>query len=107
MPSSKPFELIRWDSPEQPTEDFWQGWMQREKMKAVSETLPLGTQTQEMKHATPLVRVVLKGCLQCSFPGYGVVDLAPGDCLEIAAHTQHDLKVTGSEAAQLLTGHKM
>lgn len=104
--SSTPFEIIRWDAPDVPDLAFWEGWMRREKTSPQLEELANGTHTAEVKFDQAMVRVLVKGSIQCSFPGYGVVELSPGDCLEIAADIQHDLKVVSREGAVLLSGFR-
>jgi hypothetical protein len=76
--------------------------MHRENLQPTETRLEPHSQTAEMKFAQPLVRVLVSGIVQVSFPGYGVIQLKPGDILEINPHVLHDMIVSSSQPAVLL-----
>ena len=45
---------------------------------------------------------MVSGQLQYSFPGYGVIELMPGDILEIQPDVLHDVMVSGEHPAVVL-----
>ena len=92
---NKPYELNRWDLTNPPTPGFFDRWLAKSGLTAVSETLKDGPKTDEMLYPEKTVYIVLSGILQCALPGYGVFDLNAGDQLEIDPNTRHDLKAEG------------
>lgn len=92
---------MQWDAPEAPTKDKLVGLLVREGLTPSEESLLAG-KTPEMKYAQVTVYVLVSGNVYVGFPGYGSVDLDPGDILEIFADTTHDLVVTGQGQAVLL-----
>lgn len=98
----KPYQLTRWDAPSPPSPGLFDRWLVKSALTATTESLAPGPQTEEMLHPTKTVYILLAGSLQCAMPGYGVVDLQPGDQLEVAANTRHDLKAHGQDLAQYL-----
>ena len=103
MSSQRPFDIIRWESPKPPTLDFIQRWMERDGLHPEQQEIAAGTHTAEVKFTQVMVRTVSAGEVQCSFPGYGVVELHPGDSVEIQPDTLHDIKVISREPAVLLS----
>lgn len=103
MSSQRPFEITRWDSANLPTVEMMTKWMQREGMAPEQTEHAVGSQTEELKYPHPMVRTLISGHLQCTFPGYGVVELKSGDSVEIQPHTLHDLKVISHEPVLLLS----
>lgn len=102
MSSPKPFEITRWDAPKEPTLEALQRLLDREKLTAEQQLYSQGSHSPEMMFDQDVVRVMVSGHAQCSFPGYGVVDLQAGDWVEIESGTLHDIKVTGNELAVML-----
>ncbi len=100
--NQQPFALTRWDSPNPPSPGVFDRWLAKSGLSAETVTLPTATQTEEMKFAEACTRILLSGTLQCAMPGYGVVDLQPGDILEIQGGILHDLRITGSQGATFL-----
>ena len=76
--------------------------MRRDGWEPVPDELPAGAHTAELRYPGMLSRVVLSGCLQVACPGYGVVDLHPGDQLTLEAGLVHDLTAQGGEPAAFL-----
>jgi quercetin dioxygenase-like cupin family protein len=75
--------------------------MIREGLKPIQTQLEPHTHSPEIKFAQTAVRVLVSGKVQFSFPGYGVIELDPGDILEIEPNVLHDIMV-GSQPAVLL-----
>ena len=100
--SQKPFEIMRWESSTAPTLDFLTRMMVREGLSASQNELAAQSQTNEMKFDRTVVMVLVSGRIQYAFPGYGVVDLEPGDVLEINPGVLHDITVCSSQPATLL-----
>ncbi len=100
--SQKPFEIMRWESSTPPTLDFLTHMMSREGLSASQSELAAQTQTHEMKFEQPVVVVLVSGRIQYAFPGYGAVDLEPGDVLEIDPGVLHDITVCGAQPALIL-----
>lgn len=98
----KPFEIMRWESPEPPTLAFLTRMMQREGLQASQDELAGKSRSPEMKFDQTRVMVVVQGQLQFAFPGYGVIDVDPGDIVEISPGVLHDVTVNGAQAAILL-----
>ena len=84
-PNRPAYELTRWDSPTPPSPQLLERWFQREKLAPETLTLTLGHQTEEFVLDQAVVRVVTEGRCLCGLPGYGVVELGPGDAIEIGA----------------------
>jgi len=99
--SAKPFDIMQWDAPEAPTKDKLVGLLEREGLKLSEESLSPG-KTPEMKNTKVTVYVLISGSVYVGLPGYGSVDLDPGDILEINPDVTHDLVVTGQGQAILL-----
>jgi hypothetical protein len=102
----KPFEIMRWESPKQPDPEFLGRMLQREGLQSESIELAAQSQTPEMKFDRAVVMVPALGQLQVSFPGYGAIELAPGDILEINPGVLHDIIVIGSQSAIILQAFK-
>ncbi len=100
--NSKPFEIMRWESPDSPTLEFLTRMMQREGLQPSQSELAGHSRSLEMKFNQTRVLVVVQGQLQFAFPGYGVIDVESGDILEINPGVLHDVTVKGSQAAVLL-----
>jgi hypothetical protein len=100
--SQKPFEIMRWESSTPPTLDFLTHMMSREGLLASQSELAAQTQTNEMKFDQTVVMVLVSGRIQYAFPGYGAVDLEPGDVLEIDPGVLHDITVCGGQPALIL-----
>jgi hypothetical protein len=100
--SNKPFEIMRWESPDSPEQAFLSRMMEREGLQATPIELAAQTHTPEMKFEQTRVSVVVAGKVQYSFPGYGVIELGPGDILEINPGVLHDIIVSGPQPAMLL-----
>lgn len=101
--SQPPFEIMRWDDDSvTPSLDFLLRMMTREGLKPEQTELASHTQSAEMKFSEIVVRVVVTGRLQYSFPGYGVIELEPGDILEINPGVLHDVIVASSHPATIL-----
>lgn len=103
---SQPFELIVWDGVDQPTESFLLRMLTKENLAPQSEELPMG-KTHEMKFEKPVVYTLVSGALYFGFPGYGSVDLKPGDTLEIKPGVLFDITVTGTVSAKLFTAVRL
>jgi hypothetical protein len=100
--SHKPFEITRWDSPKTPSLEFLERMLGREGLHANLQEFASNSRTPEMKFDKPVVWALISGQLQVSFPGYGVIDLKPGDMLEVEADILYDLIVTHDHPVQLL-----
>jgi mannose-6-phosphate isomerase-like protein (cupin superfamily) len=98
----KPFEIMRWESPNPPTLDFLTRMMAREGLRASQNELPPQSRSPEVKFDQTVVMVLVSGHLQYAFPGYGVIDVDPGDILEINPGVLHDITVSSSYSAILL-----
>ncbi len=93
---------MRWESPNPPTLDFLTRMLAREGLDASQSELPAQSRSQEMKFDQAMVMVVVAGRLQYAFPGYGVIDVEPGDILEINPGVLYDVTVSGLQPAILL-----
>ena len=100
MTIEKPFEVMRWDSSEDPSEERLTSILSRECDTHQQKVLSLG-KTDEIRHNQPVMNILLSGSLFFGFPGYGSVDLAPGDILEIKPNTTYDITVTGNVEATI------
>lgn len=98
----RPFEIMRWESPKEPDVAMLTRMMSREGLTAESKELAAKTHTPEMKFDKPLVMVLAAGRVQASFPGYGVIELDPGDILEINPGVLHDIIVSSTQPAVIL-----
>jgi quercetin dioxygenase-like cupin family protein len=104
--NTKPFEIMRWESPDEPTPEFLNRMMRREGLQAETQELPPQSRSQEMKFSRTRVIISSRGKVQVSFPGYGVIEITPGDILEIAPDTIHDLIVEHSQPSTILQAFK-
>ncbi|MBY0450665.1 MAG: hypothetical protein K2X01_08590 [Cyanobacteria bacterium] len=102
MTQQRPFEVSRWDAPKEPTVEFLIRWLEREGFHPKQQEHPAHSHSPELKFPMPLVRVVVSGHVQYSFPGYGVVELNPGDRLDLDANILHNVTVTSSTPAVTL-----
>jgi mannose-6-phosphate isomerase-like protein (cupin superfamily) len=102
MHTHKPFEITRWESSKTPSQEFLERLLSREGLQAKLLEVARDTHTPEMKFDKTVVWALVSGFLQVSFPGYGVIDLRPGDTLEVEANTLYDLIVDHSQPVQLL-----
>lgn len=84
---------MRWDADKPPTSEFLKRMMTREGLCPEQVELPANSRSPEMKFEQTRVLVASAGCVQVSFPGYGSVEVFPGDILEIQPHTTHDFIV--------------
>jgi hypothetical protein len=101
MSQPPPFEIMRWDDPAPPSLAFLTGMLEREGLQPKqTEWLPQ-THSPEMKFSQVVVRVLVSGKVQYSFPGYGVIELEPGDILEINPGVLHDVIVDAHPATLL------
>jgi hypothetical protein len=100
--SQTPFEIMRWDDAATPTLERLMRMLEREGLKPEQAELPSPSHSPEMKFDRSVVRVLVNGKVQYSFPGYGVIELEPGDVLEINPGVLHDVIVAGSQPAILL-----
>jgi len=104
--SHKPFEITRWDSPKTPSLEFLERMLSRDGLNSHLQEFSGDTHTPEMKFDKPVVWALISGQLQVSFPGYGVIDLKPGDVLEVEAGVFYDLIVPHDHPVQLLEAFK-
>jgi len=100
--SQPPFEIMRWDDADTPSLDRLVRMLEREGLKPEQIELASQSHSPEMKFSQCVVRVLVAGKVQYSFPGYGVIELGPGDVLEINPGVLHDVIVAGSQPATLL-----
>lgn len=98
----QPFEITRWESAASPSSDLLQRMLSREGLTPDITELPEQTHTPEMRFDKPIVYVLISGHIQYSFPGYGVIELEPGDMLEIHPGILHDVIVGTHQTAMLL-----
>jgi hypothetical protein len=104
--NQSPFEIMRWESPRAPDREFLLRMMNREGLQPKPVELAAATHTPEMKFDRPLVLVPADGKIQVSFPGYGVIELSPGDILEIQPDVLHDVIVSSTQPAVILQAFK-
>ncbi len=102
MSQQRPFEISRWESLKAPTPEFLAQMLEREGYEMETIEVPAGTHTPEFIFDDAVVRVLMTGHIQYSFPGYGVIELNPGDMLRIEPGVRHDAIVSSEEAATLL-----
>ena len=93
---------MRWESATTPTADFLTRMLSREGLSPEPVEFAAQSQSMEMKYEQAVVYVVATGKIQYAFPGYGAIDLAPGDILEINPGVLHDITVTGNQSASVL-----
>ena len=104
--SLTPFEIMRWEDEALPSLAFLVRMLEREGLQPVQSELPPKTHSPEIKFAQPVVRVVVSGKVQYSFPGYGVIELEPGDILEISSDVLHDVIVESHQPALILEANR-
>ncbi|MEM0950890.1 MAG: hypothetical protein AAGI66_01950 [Cyanobacteria bacterium P01_H01_bin.74] len=97
---SVPFELIRWESIAKPSLPILQNMLMQQGLLATQVELEKGYKTEEQELEKEKTYVVVSGNLQFAFPGYGSIDLLPGDILSISARIRHH--VSTSNAVTLL-----
>lgn len=100
--SQSPFEIMRWDDAAPPSLALLVRMLEREGLHPEQTELPSQTRSPEMKFPDVVVRVLVAGKVQYSFPGYGVIELEPGDILEINPGVLHDVIVDSAQPAMLL-----
>jgi hypothetical protein len=100
--NTKPFDIMRWESPDAPTPELLTRMMNREDLQPETQELAPQSRSQEMKFAQTRVIISSQGKVQVSFPGYGVIEILPGDILEIAPDTLHDLIVESQQPSIIL-----
>ena len=100
--SQPPFEIMRWDDAVTPSLDKLMRMLEREGLKPEQTELPSQSHSPEIKFSESVVRVLVVGKVQYSFPGYGVIELEPGDVLEINPGVLHDVIVASSQPATML-----
>ena len=98
-----PFEIMRWDHSEAPSLERLQRIMEREGFTGTQEEFGASTKTPEMKYTQEVFLAPISGNFKVAFPGYGVIELNPGDILEIQPDTTHDIIAIG-KPAQVLKG---
>lgn len=104
--NSKPFDIMRWESPNAPTSEQLTRMMAREGLTPETQELPPQSRSVEMQFAQTRVIVSSQGKVQVSFPGYGVIEISPGDILEIIPETIHDLIVESPHPSVILQAFK-
>ena len=104
--SQLPFEIMRWESTQLPSIQVLENLLIQENLSPTTQTLCANSQTPEMKFEKVAIKVLVSGKLQFAFPGYGVIELHPGDILEINPDTLHDIYVLSSQEAILLEAFK-
>ena len=97
-----PFEIMRWESASPPSVELLTRMLVREGLQPAQTQLQSQSHSPEIKFAETAVRVLVSGAVQFSFPGYGVIELEPGDILEIEPDVLHDIIVSGHQPAVLL-----
>jgi hypothetical protein len=97
--TQRPFEIMRWESASLPSLESLTRMLTREGLLPEQVELAAKMHTPEMKFDKTAVRVLVSGKLQFSFPGYGVIELEPGDILEINPGVLHDIIVSSSQPA--------
>lgn len=102
----RPFDIIRWESPKDPSLELLTRMLSRDGLESEAHEVPPQTHTPEMKFDRPAVRALVTGNVQYSFPGYGVIELHPGDILEILPDSLHDIIVSGNQPAILLEAYR-
>lgn len=101
--SDRPYEFTRWEAPRDPDQAFLTRMLSREGLSSELKEMEADARTPEIKFARPVVCALVSGHLQFAFPGYGVIELLPGDLLEIEPDVLHDITVlSGKPAAYLL-----
>lgn len=103
MNNEKPFDVMRWDSTEPPTEERLEKILSRECKQHQEHEFSPG-KTDEMKTNTATIAILKAGALYFGFPGYGSVDLKPGDILEIKDDITYDITVTSDTNAFIYIG---
>jgi hypothetical protein len=98
----KPFEVTRWEASQPPSSTLVERLFSKEGLTPERESLSPGVQTTERKWTQPAIILLLVGRLQVAFPGYGVVELAVGDRLDIDPEALHDLTTIGHEPAEFM-----
>ena len=100
--TAKPFEIMRWELDKEPDLDFLSRMLAREGLQPEQIELAAKSHSPEMKFDRIRVSVVVSGKVQYSFPGYGAIELEPGDILEINPGVLHDIIVASVQSATLL-----
>jgi mannose-6-phosphate isomerase-like protein (cupin superfamily) len=102
----KPYTVEHWDSPKIPDKAFWQHQLVREGLSFQWEELPANTTTPEMKAPQTVTKVVISGQCQIAFPGFGTVDLKPGDRVDIEPDTLFDMRSSLAETTLLIDARR-
>lgn len=96
-----------WEAPKAPSEALVQRLLKLEGHEAITtRTLPVGSRSPEQQDESPVLRWLLEGSLQISFPGYGVKEVHPGDQWIIPTHLVYDLTVLSNTAVVWLESKK-
>lgn len=80
-------------------------WLNREGYQPQEELYPAGMHTPEMIFSHRTIRILLSGCVQVAFPGYGVIELNPGDRIDIEPNVLHDILVSSPTPATLFVAN--
>lgn len=104
--NAKPFEIMRWESPDAPTPEIISRILRREGLQAETQELAPCSRSQEMKFEQTRLIIAYQGKVQVSFPGYGVIEIAPGDILEIAPEILHDFIVEQNQPSVIFQAFK-
>lgn len=98
---SKPYEWMAWGGTTAPSEEQLDHMLVKEGLSPVKTELPPG-KSQEMRFDQAVVWVLVEGKAYFGMPGYGSVDMAPGDIMEIEAGLMHDITVTSGSNSRFL-----
>jgi hypothetical protein len=104
MPTSTAYDLDRWESKTPPNPGMIERMMGLEAAGNPVEPCEAlaGQQSGELFCEQGLVMCLCTGVLNVTFPGYGVVALAPGDILKIPANTRFEWTAPSGKPATWL-----
>jgi hypothetical protein len=103
LPQEPPVQILHWQGSKPPTQRLLKLLLEEAGHTHVSlEALPAGYRSAEQQETTPVLRWLLSGVLQLALPGYGVVELHPGDQYIIAPDFTYDVTVLSETGTQFL-----
>lgn len=96
-----PYELMRWESVASPSLSLLSNMLEQQSCVATQVSFSAGYKTEEQELDVLTTYVVVSGKISFAFPGYGTVDLGPGDILEVFPRVRHNVSVHDGEVTLL------
>ena len=103
---NKPYEWMAWGGNTTPSEEQLEHMLVKEGLAPLKTFLTPG-KSQEMRFDKSVIWVLVEGKAYFGMPGYGSIDMAPGDIMEIEAGLMHDITVTSTGDSQFLQAFRV